>query len=511
MAEEKYDFIIIGTGAGGGTLLHKLAPTGKRILVLERGGFLPREKENWDTVQVFQKDRYHTDEEWKDHKGRSFHPGTGYWVGGNTKVYGAALFRLREKDFGLVEHSGGVSPAWPISYKELEPYYTQAEKLYGVRGRRQMDRTEPKASEEYPFGPIKHEPRIQEIHNLLEKKGYNPFYIPLGVKLHDDMLESSKCIRCDTCDGFPCLVHAKSDADVDCVRPNMTMQNVELRTHAKVECLVTDESGKRVETVVYSKDGEKHAVKGNTVVISCGAVNSAALLLASANDKHPDGLANSSGMVGRNFMKHNNGAILGISSKPNPTVFQKTMAVNDFYWGDDEFKYPMGHVQLLGKVNKDMLAADAPAFAPGLVLDKMASHSVDWWITGEDLPDPENRVTLKDGKIHLHYTDNNLKGFDRLMKKWCDILKEIECADYIVPHSLYFRKKIPLQAVGHQCGTARFGEDPKTSVLDKNCRTHDVENLYVVDGSFFPSSGAVNPSLTIMANALRVGEHLAKS
>jgi choline dehydrogenase-like flavoprotein len=253
---------------------------------------------------------------------------------------------------------------------------------------------------------------------------------------------------------------------------------------------------------------ESNQFSADIVVVSCGAINSAALLLRSANDKHPYGLANRSDQVGRNFMKHQNGAIVGITRKPNPSIFQKTLGINDFYWGEPDFNYPMGHVQLLGKVNKDMIALDAPKFAPGLALDEVAHRSVDWWLTAEDLPSSRNRVQVSGDRIHLHYTDNNTKAYDRLLNRWVQVLKSIHCGDTILPCSLYFRKRIPIQGVAHQVGTCRFGEDPQTSVLDLNCRTHDVDNLYVVDGSFFPSSGAVNPSLTIIANALRVGDHL---
>jgi len=508
MSDNPYDIIIIGTGAGGGTLAYRLAPSGKRILILERGPFLPREKANWDTIEVFQKDRYHASEVWYDKDGRELHPGTGYWVGGNTKVYGAALLRLRERDFEKIVHKGGISPEWPLKYRDFEPYYTQAEKLYGVHGKRGLDPTEPEISEDYPFPPVSHEPRIQEIHDALKSKGFQPFYAPLGIRLNEVNRRLSACIRCDTCDGFPCLVDAKADSDITCVRPAMEYTNMTLMTEAKVLRLRTNGSGSEVTGVETEISGKRHTFSGDIVVVACGAINSAALLLRSASDKYPDGLANSSHQVGRNFMKHQNGAILGITKKLNPTIFQKTMALNDFYWGDKDFDYPMGHVQLLGKANKDMLAGDAPAFAPGIVLDEMAKHSIDWWITAEDLPDPKNRVRIVNGQIHLEYTENNTEAFDRLMRRWTEVLKSIDCGDHIVPCSLYLRKKIPLQGVAHQCGTCRFGENPKTSVLDLNCRTHDVDNLYAVDGSFFPSSAAVNPSLTIMANALRVGDHL---
>ena len=508
MSDQDYDVVIIGTGAGGGTLAHRLASSGKKILVLERGGFLPREKENWDAVEVFQKDRYHTDEVWKDKDGNEFHPGTGYWVGGNTKVYGAAVLRLRERDFERVAHADGISPEWPLKYTDFEPYYAQAERLYSVHGSRGEDPTEPAASNGYPYPAVTHEPRIQEIHDLLVKAGRHPFHLPLAVRLDEDDAVASACIRCDTCDGFPCMVDAKADSDTSCVRPALRRSEVTLITHAKVVRLHTDGSGRRVTEIEADVSGEKALFRGDVVVVACGAINSAALLLRSANDSHPNGLANASDQVGRNFMKHHNGAILGLGKKRNPTKFQKTMGFNDLYWGEKGFEHPMGHVQLLGKVNKDMLAADAPALTPGLALETMAERAVAWWLTAEDLPFADNRVRVDGDQIFLDYTDRNTTGFDRLLSRWQEILKSVDCGDHFLPCSFYFRKKIPLQAVGHQVGTCRFGDDPATSVLDLDCRAHDLDNLYVVDGSFFPSSAAVNPSLTIMANALRVGDHL---
>ena len=504
----QYDIIIIGTGAGGGTLAHRLADSGKKILILERGSFLPREKENWDTVEVFQKDRYHTEESWYDKQGKAFKPGTSYYVGGNTKVYGGALFRLRQRDFERVEHIGGISPEWCLKYDDFAPYYSEAEKLYQVHGRQGLDPTEPPRDRDYAYPPISHEPRIQEIHDDLQQKGLRPFNLPLAVRYNEVDRLMSDCIRCDTCDGFPCLVDAKSDADVTCIRPSLDRDNITLLTEAKVVRLQTNEAGTEVRGVETEINGEVEIFAANIVVVACGAINSAILLLRSANDKHPRGLANSSDLVGRNFMKHQNGAIVGISTKANPSKFQKTIGINDFYWGEAEFEHPMGHVQMLGKVNPDMMAMDAPKFAPGKALKDLASHSVDWWLTSEDLPDPNNRVRVSGDKIYLDYTDNNTQAFDRLMNRWVSILKSIDCGEAIIPLSLYFRKRIPLQGVAHQVGTCRFGEDPRTSVLNRDCQTHDVQNLYVVDGSFFPSSAAVNPSLTIMANALRVGDRI---
>lgn len=500
-----FDVIIIGTGAGGGTLAQKLAPSGKRILILERGDFIPREKENWDTEEVFIKARYKAKEEWLDKNGKTFHPGIHYCVGGNTKVYGAALLRMRAEDFKELQHKEGVSPEWPIRYEDLEPYYTAAEELYHVHGQRGADPTEPESSAPFPYHPLPHEPRIQELYDDFKELGLNPFPLPIGVRVpeHDAPPVLNRF------DGFPDPSEAKADSHVVGIRPATAHENVTLMRNAYVEKLITDESGQRIAEVVVEKDGEHQTFSANVVVVSCGAINSAALLLRSANEKHPNGLANRSDVVGRHYMAHNNSALLAISKTPNPTLFGKTFAINDFYFGSDDFEFPLGHIQMLGKSDPVMFKEDAPAFAPGLALDYIAKHAIDFWMTSEDLPDPENRVTIGEGgQIQLHYTENNLEGHKRLNKKLKNMLEHIGCHTHIIPNYLYLGKKIPLAGTAHQCGTVRFGTDPEKSALDTFCKAHDLDNLYVVDGSFFPSSSAVNPGLTIMAMALRVGDHL---
>lgn len=504
----QFDIIIIGTGAGGGTLLHVLRESGKNILVLERGHFLPREKENWDTIEVFSKERYHTEERWKDKENKEFRPGTGYWVGGNTKVYGAALYRMRERDFEKVQHAGGVSPEWPVKYKDFEPYYTQAEKLFDVHGKKGIDATDPYMSSDYPFPEVSHEPIIQQMHDHLLSGGYNPSYIPLGIKLNEANRLESQCIRCNTCDGFPCLLHAKADADINCVRPAIKNSNVTLVTDAKVTRLIPNASGTSVAQVEVEIEGQKNYFKADLVIVSCGAINSSALFLRSVHGKHPNGLANGSGQVGRNLMKHQNAVILAIHKKINTSIFQKTLAISDFYWGDQGYNFPMGHIQMMGKSNGNMLAADAPRLTPEFVLDAMAKHSIDWWLTSEDLPDPENRVMVKRNDTCVNYTTNNTEGFHLLIKRWKHLLNESGMYASILDYNLSISKEMPLAALAHQNGTMKFGTDPEKSVLDIHCKAHELDNVYVVDGSFFVSSSAVNPSLTIIANALRVGEHL---
>jgi len=512
-----YDVIIVGTGAGGGTLAYALASTGKRILLLERGDYVPREKDNWSTKAVNVEGKYNTKEVWRDARGGELHPHTNYWVGGNTKFYGAALFRLRREDFGEIKHRGGVSPAWPISYEDMERYYSQAELLYQVHGLRGEDPTEPFASAPYPYPPISHEPRIQQLHDDFAAAGIRPFHVPLGIMLNEGDARASQCIRCDTCDGHPCLLHAKSDAQVLCVDPALQRSNVTLLTRARVFRLDVSPSGREVKQVVAERDGTIETYTADIVVVSCGAINSAALLLRSASEKHPRGLANGSDVVGRHYMGHVNSILMAISKCPNPTIFQKTLGVNDFYFGCDEWNHPMGHISFVGKLDAATLRTGAPAIAPSWTLELMARHSLDFWLTSEDLPDPENRVTLDSaGNIVLAYHPNNQEAHERLIAKLKDLMKRQRpcpihgraCHEGLFARNVYVGQRIPLAGVAHQNGTVRFGSDPRTSVLDQNCRAHEVDNLYVVDASIFPSSGAVNPALTVIANALRVADHL---
>ncbi len=512
-----YDIIIIGSGAGGGTLFHRLAPSGKRILLLERGDFVPRETDNWNTRAVNVEGKYQTTEHWRDKDGKDLHPHTNYWVGGNTKFYGAALFRLRKADFGELKHHEGISPAWPISYDEMEPYYSAAEHLYQVHGERGVDPTEPPASAPYKFPAVSHEPRMQQLSDDFAALGLRPFHVPLGIMLDESDRRRSRCIRCGTCDGHPCLVQAKSDAQVICVEPALQYPNAILLTGAYVSRLETNASGREVTKVLVERQGAREIYSADIVVVSAGAINSAALLLRSVSDQHPRGLANGSDVVGRYYMGHVNSVLMALSKCPNPTIFQKTLAVNDFYFGSPEWEFPMGHISFVGKLDGATLSAGAPAIAPGWTLELMGKHSIDFWLTSEDLPDPNNRVTLdRDGKIVLAYTPNNGEGHKRLIKKVEALMQQQttcsihgkSCHQGLFARNLFLGQRIPLAGVAHQNGTVRFGRDPNTSALDPNCRAHEVDNLYVVDGSFFPSSGAVNPALTIMANALRVGDHL---
>jgi choline dehydrogenase-like flavoprotein len=507
--ENKFDIIIIGSGAGGGTIAYKLASTGKRILILERGDYIPKEKENWDARKVFTDGRYRAREVWYDKDDKPFSPFTHYAVGGNTKMFGAALFRLRESDFREVKHFGGISPAWPIQYPDLEKYYDEAERLYSAHGQRGVDPTEPKAETPYPFPPLKHEPSMQELYDSIRSLGYRPFPLPIGVRLGENGKSGSSPIKLSNFDGFPDPTEAKADAQVVSLRHALTMPNVKLMTGAHVDKLLTDKSGKRVSAVQVTHHGQKLQFEANIVILAAGAVNSAAILLRSANYQHPNGLANSSDQVGRNYMLHQNGCVISISKKPNDSQFQKSFAIADFYNGDSESPYPIGAIQLMGKNDPDTLLDLAKDYFPGKSFDELSSHSVDWWITAEDLPDPDNRVTIRrDGSIKTAYTVNNREAYYRIKAKLYTLIDELGEKDPLLKNSVRVGYDLGVSGVSHQMGTLKFGNDPKTSVLNINCRAHDVENLYAVDASFFVSSGAFNPSLTIAANALRVGDHI---
>lgn len=510
-----YDVVIIGTGAGGGTLARRLAPSGKKILLLERGDFLKRERENWSAEEVFVKNRYVSSDTWYDEKGKSFQPQVHYFVGGATKLYGAALYRLRKEDFGEIKHYDGISPAWPISYEEMESYYTEAEKIYQVHGLRGEDPTEPPASAPYLFPFVSHEPRIAKLFEDLKRGGYHPFPAPCGIMLNEKEPLKSRCIRCDTCDGFPCLVQAKADAEMVGVRPALEHSNVTLLCNTHVKKLNTNPNGTCVTEVVAERDGKEERFQAHLVVVSCGAVNSAKLLLQSANDKHPNGLANGSDQVGRNYMFHLSQAVLAVSKEPNLTQFQKTLAINDFYFSAPDFPYPLGNIQMLGKSQGAMFRGEKPIetlLVPEMGLDALARHSVDFWLSTEDLPLAENRVTVdKEGKVTLRYTPTNQVPAQKLYEKLKGMLEHLGMhPNHLFPRNAYLKSTIPIAGAAHQSGTCRFGKDPKSSVLDTKNKAHELDNLYVVDTSFFPSIGAVNPSLTAIANALRVGDHLLK-
>jgi choline dehydrogenase-like flavoprotein len=496
MRTERYDIIIIGSGAGGGTMAHALADSPARILILERGDFVPQEAENWSPEAVWKQLRYQTTERWLDEHGREFRPYTHYNVGGNTKFWGSVLYRLRREDFQPLEHMEGISPGWPIDYDTLAPYYERAERLYHVHGELGTDPTEPSRGN-FPYAPIPHAEAMATIVDQLRAQGLHPSPLPLGIR--------DGCVLCNTCNSFACKVHAKSEADVCCVRPAIERPNVDLWTGAYAARLRANPAGTRVEAVEVEINGETVRVEASVVVVSCGAVNSAALLLRSASDTHPDGLANSSGLVGRRYMAHLATMMQGFHPlRKNATVFQKTVAINDFYFRGPSTKYPLGQIQSQGRTHGVMAQTVVPQ-VPLSWYEWWVARGVDWLAMSEDLPAADNRVTLDaKGRIQLHYRPNNLKAHRMLVAETRRILYRL--GFWIVMTHSHGAKNTT-----HQCGTIVFGDNPRESVLNSYCRAHDVDNLYVVDASFFPSSAAVNPALTIAAQALRVAEHIREA
>ena len=500
MQKERYDIIIIGTGAGGGTMAYALADSGARILVLERGDFVPREEQNWDPEAVWKQLRYRVRERWIDRSGQEFQPYTHYCVGGNTKFWGSVLYRLRREDFQATAHVGGLSPQWPIDYDTLEPYYDRAERLYHVRGQHGVDPSEA-ARKPFPYEAVPHAPLMSAIVEGLRQQGLNPSSLPLGLLR---LGAEDGCVLCSTCNSFPCKVHAKSDAEVCCLHEAVRRPTVTLWTNALARRLIADSCGRRIEAVEVERNGQTVRVEAPLVIAACGAVNSAVLLLRSVHEKHPDGMANSSGLVGRRYMAHLATMMQGFHPfRPNDTVFQKTVALNDFYLRGPG-GYPLGQIQSQGRTHGVMAQTVAP-WIPLWAYDAWVARGVDWLVMSEDLPRDENRVTVdSSGRIRVHYQPNNMEAHNRLVREMKRILRRLGFW-VVVAHSHRDRNTT------HQCGTLCFGTDPRSSVLDPYCRTHDVENLFVVDASFFPSSAAVNPALTIVAQALRVADHIKET
>lgn len=511
-----YDVIVVGSGPGGASLAQRLAPTGKKILILERGDYLPRSQKNWDAKTVFVDGAYQAKEDWHDKDGKVFHPGLHYFVGGNSKVYGAAMFRLRERDFDEIGHEDGISPAWPLKYEDFEPYYAEGERLFAVHGKAGEDPTEPLRRQDFPYPAVSHEPRIAALSETLASHGLQPFHLPLGIKLDEKdgkPTPTSICIKCDAFDGFPCLLNGKADAQVMCVDPMLAAhENVTLRTWAYVHKLLTDDSGRTVTGVEVQSDGVTEILSADIVVVACGALSSALLLLRSANAAHPEGLANGSGQVGRNYMRHNQSVLMALMRDRNNTVFQKTLAFSDWYFGAEDYQYPMGLVQMCAATHSAQIRGEAlPGWLewlPNMPFEQMAKHSMDFWLSSEDLPLPQNRIFYRDGKVVLDFEATNMAAHRALRAKLESVMHKAGAHPKMLDRNLYFGMDIPLAGTAHQAGTARFGVDPKSSVLDLNCKAHQLDNLYVADASFFPSIGAVNPTLTIIANALRVAEHL---
>jgi choline dehydrogenase-like flavoprotein len=491
------DVIIIGSGMGGATLAAALAPSGRRIVILERGARLPDSREARDDAAIFVKGVFRPDETWLDGAGKPFNPGNYYYAGGNSKLYGAVLVRYRAEDFAPLRHLGGTTPGWPVTYDQMEPWYQAAEDLYQVRGALGQDPTEPRHSGRYNFPPVPDEPAIADLRARLLQIGLHPSSLPLGVDI-DRWLARAKT----PWDAFPDTTGAKMDAETVGLAYALQHPNVSLVERARVTRLVAGPDG-RIETVEMVRDGRAERLSAKIIVLAAGAVNSSALLLGSADATFPAGLANRSDQVGRNFMNHNLSAVIALHPlRPNRSIYQKTIQVNDFYLTGGRDGLPLGNIQLLGKISGTILASDTPIPKP--VANWIARHSIDVLAMSEDLPNPESRVTVRDGQITLDWKRSNWDTHQALVTRIKSVLRQ---AGYPIVVSRAFDRRTP----SHQCGTARMGADPDLSVVDPFCRSHDHPNLFVVDASVLPTSAAVNPSLTIAALALRTADHIRRS
>lgn len=487
------DIAVIGSGMGGATLAFALRESGARVLVVEQGDFLPRELANWSADAVHLQGRYKNSATWYDSTGRGFTPGNYHYVGGSTKLYGATLPRLREHDFGAVEHIDGTSPAWPFDYAELEAHYAEAERLYLVHGNKGEDPTDPWRSTDFPYPAVAHERPVAEFVGSARKQGLHPFTTPQAI----DLRENGACVRCPTCDAFPCMVDAKGDADVCAMRPALQSPTVRLLTRAEVTRLDTDGSGRQVTAAQARCRGREVTIRASRFAVAAGAVNTAALLLRSASSTHPRGLANGSDQVGRNYMHHVTTFFLACDPlHTNDVVYQKTPGINDWYAAGPTNPYPLGNVQGLGKIRGAMVK-NARRWAPLPVLNAVTNRTLDLFLQSEDLPRPENRVQLNAaGNIVLNRRVTNLKTHRELTTRMKHVARR-------AGYPIVLTQELGIEATSHKCGTARMGFDPASSVVDPDCKAHDLNNLWVVDSSPFPSSAAVNPALTVAALALR--------
>lgn len=492
------DILIVGSGMGGGALAWALRDCGARVLVVERGGFLPREPENHQPEQMYIKGRYKNAGFWYNGRtGEPFSPGVYYWVGGNTKFYGASMPRFRRSDFTEVRHQEGTSRAWPFTYDDLEPYYGQLERLLDVHGSVGEDPSEPEHSQSYPFARLEHEPTIERLASSMRAQGLHPFHTPnaLNVSTQADRAAVT------TADGCPDDTGMKAEAENKLVRPAVEA-GAKLMVDTVVTRLLTSPDGRRVIAAEARHRGRIVRINAQKIVVAGGAVNSAALLLRSATKDHPRGLANSSGLLGRNYMVHNSTFFVGVNPfRVNDTKWQKTLGMNDFYEAGQATEFPLGNLQMLGKLQGPMIKPARP-WTPNWALDLMTRRSVDIYLTTEDLPSLDNRVRVDNDRILIDWQPTNLTPHHELVRRVTRIVRK-------AGYPLIFTEKMGIATNSHMCGTAVAGHDPATSVLDANCRSHDIENLWLVDASFFPSSAALNPALTIGANALRVAPTIA--
>jgi choline dehydrogenase-like flavoprotein len=496
--DQSFDVIIIGSGAGGGTLAGALAGKGHRVLLLERGRQMPLIDQNVADVDLFRKDRYHPPERWFGPDGDPFAPQTIYALGGNTKIWGGVLERMRVKDFAELPLQEGVSSAWELSYNDISPYYDQAEQLFHVHGVAGVDPTEPPRQKPFVAPPRPLEAFFEPLRQGLQRHECKPYDLPISWSNNAE--------------------DPSGDAELFGVAPAIRDSGVQLRCDAVVTRLHVNPSGTEVRGVEATIKGQAWLFQAQVVVLAAGAINTAAILLRSSNDNHPRGLSNGSDQLGRNLMKPQLTSILQLAAVPNSGRYQRSFGINDYYWGDKNVSFPLGHIQSCGGVLQDALFAESPPvlslvskLMPNFGLEELAARSIAWWAMTEVLPDPHNKVTVQKDQIRINYIANNREAHDRLVYRWIDTLKAFEAdplTQVVRKAPTHPRGEAPISVMGYACGTCRMGSNPATSVVDLNCRSHEIHNLYIADASVFPSCPSIGLGLTIIANSLRLAQHL---
>ena len=496
--DQHHDVIVIGAGAAGGALAAELVAAGRQVLLLERGDPLPPAEQNVSGIALLRQKRHQPPESWFGPDGDPFQPQTVYAPGGNTKIWGGVLERMREAEFSGLPMQEGPSPDWQLCYGDLAPWYDQAERLFRVHGRAGVDPTEPPRSGPYPHGPRPIAPFLEALGEGLARQGLHPYPLPLSWA--------------DTAD------HPSGDAEVCGLVPALATGRLRLRTGARVRTIAVAPDGRRVEGVEAEIAGQRWLFRAHQVVLAAGAVNSAVILLRSRSEAHPNGLANSSDQVGRNLMKPQLSVILQRASQPNDGRYGRSWGITDFVCGDRNVSYTLGSIQAGGGVLRDSLFAESPPVLslvsrvlPDAALEWLADRSFTWWALTPVLPDPANRVSLRGERLSIDYLPNCREAHDRLVYRWLGEIQKVD-DDPLTPEVrrtvVYPRGEAPLAVIGLACGTCRLGSDPATSVVNLQGRCHGLDNLWIADASVFPGCPTVGPGLTVIANALRVAREV---
>ncbi len=512
---DAWDAVIIGSGFGGSMAAHRLARAGWRVVVLERGRWVERDKTAWDPQAILLDRKYRASSGFRadDDAGvRDLVPDAA--VGGNSVFYGAASFRLRAADFAMAStfgHDAGDGLSWvdwPITYDDLAPYYDAAEQLLGVAGVSGVDPWDPPRACPYPSQPAPYTAPARRLAAAARARGWRPFPIPLAIN-YGAIRTRARCVQCLTCDLFPCMIGAKNDLAV-AVLPAAMERGAVVRTETIATRLQLE--GGRVVAVecMDERTGSSFLVPCRTCVVSGGAIASAALLLRSGLDTTSPG----GRWIGRNLQRHCNTVVAGLClDDTNPEQrHHKQVAITDLYYGAPDLRgprTPLGMMQGLQVPPAELIHAQGP-FPANIVGARTVQRHLYLLCVAHDRPNPANRVQLDPARrdalglpltsVTHHYTDLDVAACRELRREAARILRRAGAV--IVVHR-------DIDTYSHAVGTVRFGASPEHAALDPWCRPFGSDNLFVLDGSFLPTGGAVNPSLTIAANALRVAERIA--